>query len=627
MRTAAASRRLPPESKLRVVQAGGALEPDLAARARREEGRNPRYRWVGELPRWQALRLLSRSHLLALTSRMEGGANVVCEALALGVPVISSEISGSIGLLGPGYPGYFPVGDTGALAGLLLRAETETAFYERLGQACRERAVLVEPARERRAWRDLLAELGGPGPGPGDPAPMNGSGRPQGRIAPPPAGSPSVVVGEDDGREIRMAYAEHGDPDASLHVLLLHGLFDHKGTWSSLAPHLVEAGHHVIAPDLIGFGRSSKPGFRSRPPSGRYRAEAQVGFVRAFVESLGLDEVVLVGNSYGGGVLLRSLCDALARRAPGAGTGPGERRGLPPGPSPPRPAAGRLAGPTAAEPAGTRPRSRHGSGPGHRARHLPARLPRPRQDPRGAGGRGRGHPARARHGPCLPGLGAQPRAGRHRQLHRALPADRRADPRRVGAQDRIVPPLFGLLFEAEIPDAALHVFDGCGHAPHLEYPAETAGLIRDWIRRRVAGETEAVSPRGIRAAMTGGNIGADGARFRLFFGVLFLVFALGLMALLTVTGAPPVLRLTVFAPLCVSIVCLAESRTRVCVLNAARGVCATEDGTRPIEDDERRLALAGRAWRLILYSLVGALALTAFLVSLSTWLPWRIPAG
>ena len=165
MRTAAASRRLPPESRLRVVQAGGALEPDLAARARREEGRNPRYRWVGELPRWQALRLLSRSHLLALTSRMEGGANVVCEALALGVPVISSEISGSIGLLGPGYPGYFPVGDTGALAGLLRRAETETAFYERLGRACRERAVLVEPARERRAWRDLLAELGGPDPG------------------------------------------------------------------------------------------------------------------------------------------------------------------------------------------------------------------------------------------------------------------------------------------------------------------------------------------------------------------------------------------------------------------------------------------------------------------------------
>ena len=127
--------------------------------------------------------------------------------------------------------------------------------------------------------------------------------------------------------------------------------------------------------------------------------------------------------------------------------------------------------------------------------------------------------------------------------------------------------------------------------------------------------------------MTAGNIGADGARFRLFFGVLFLLFALGLTALLTVTGAPAVLRLTVFVPLCAGTFCLAESRARVCVLNAARGVCATESGTRPIEDDERRRAIAGRAWRLALYSLLGALALTAFLVSLSMWLPWRIPAG
>ena len=166
LRTAAASRRLPPASRVRVVQAGGALEEDLAVRARREEDRNGRYRWVGELPRWQALRLLSRSHLLALTSRMEGGANVVCEALALGVPVVSSEISGSIGLLGPDYPGYFPVGDTRALAGLLSRAETDPAFYERLRQACRERAPLVDPERESQAWSDLLADLGAGNPDP-----------------------------------------------------------------------------------------------------------------------------------------------------------------------------------------------------------------------------------------------------------------------------------------------------------------------------------------------------------------------------------------------------------------------------------------------------------------------------
>ena len=127
--------------------------------------------------------------------------------------------------------------------------------------------------------------------------------------------------------------------------------------------------------------------------------------------------------------------------------------------------------------------------------------------------------------------------------------------------------------------------------------------------------------------MTDGNIGADGARFRLFFGVLFLVFALGLMALLTLTGAPLVLRLVVFVPLWIGTFTMAESRSRVCVLNAARGVCSTESGTQRIEDDERRLALVRRAWKVPLHSVLFAVVLTGFLVAVSAWLPWRTPAG
>ena len=127
--------------------------------------------------------------------------------------------------------------------------------------------------------------------------------------------------------------------------------------------------------------------------------------------------------------------------------------------------------------------------------------------------------------------------------------------------------------------------------------------------------------------MTDGNIGADGARFRLFFGVLFLVFALGLMALLTVTGVPLALRLVVFVPLWIGTFTMAESRSRVCVLNAARGVCSTESGTQRIEDDERRLALVRRAWRVPLHSVLFAVVLTGFLVAVSAWLPWRTPAG
>ena len=88
------------------------------------------YRWLGELSREKALRLLSRCRLLALTSEQEGGANVVSEALAASVPVLSSRIAGSVGLLGEDYPGYFPVGDTEALARLLGRAETDADFYQ-----------------------------------------------------------------------------------------------------------------------------------------------------------------------------------------------------------------------------------------------------------------------------------------------------------------------------------------------------------------------------------------------------------------------------------------------------------------------------------------------------------------
>jgi glycosyltransferase involved in cell wall biosynthesis len=120
---------------------------------------NPRYRWLGDLPRWRALRFLARSRLLALTSVMEGGANVVTEAIACGVPVVSSRIDGSIGLLGEDYAGYFPTGDTAALAALLHRAETDEAFYATLAARCRALAPLADPTEERRRWAALIDEL------------------------------------------------------------------------------------------------------------------------------------------------------------------------------------------------------------------------------------------------------------------------------------------------------------------------------------------------------------------------------------------------------------------------------------------------------------------------------------
>ena len=158
-RAAAAARLLPPSSRIRIHHVGAAIEPGMASRARAEHRRTPRYRWLGERPHAEALKILARSRLLCLTSKLEGGANVVSEAAAAGVPVLSSRIDGSVGLLGPRYPGYFPVGDARALAALLLRAETDPAFYAELTRGVRRLARFVRPARDRAAWAALLAEL------------------------------------------------------------------------------------------------------------------------------------------------------------------------------------------------------------------------------------------------------------------------------------------------------------------------------------------------------------------------------------------------------------------------------------------------------------------------------------
>ncbi len=159
LRAAMAVRQLPSDSRIRILQVGAGLDPRLAARARAEELRNPRFRWLGERSHRAARGQLARCHLMVLSSRSEGGANVIGEAAVAGLPILASRIEGSVGLLGPRYPGYFPVGDTRALRALLLRAESDAAFYAQLQTAVRKIAPLFRPARERAAWRSLLREL------------------------------------------------------------------------------------------------------------------------------------------------------------------------------------------------------------------------------------------------------------------------------------------------------------------------------------------------------------------------------------------------------------------------------------------------------------------------------------
>jgi putative glycosyltransferase (TIGR04348 family) len=158
-RTAMAARRLPASSLVHVLHIGRALTHRMKERACAETASNPRYRWVGELPHWKTRRVLARSQLLALTSRMEGSSNVLSEALASAVPIVASKIPGLMGTLGEEYPGYFPVGDTRELAGLLQRVESDREFYGELKAYCARLIPLVDPERERASWKQLLREL------------------------------------------------------------------------------------------------------------------------------------------------------------------------------------------------------------------------------------------------------------------------------------------------------------------------------------------------------------------------------------------------------------------------------------------------------------------------------------
>lgn len=160
LRAACAARLAPADSKLRIVVLGKAYDDRWAQDIRKEVAQNPRLVWRGEVPGWQVRRQFARSHAMVISSVIEGGANIVSEAIVCGVPVIASHIDGNIGLLGADYEGYYPAQDQVALAALLRRAENEPAFLNTLTRQCRAKKPLFTPAKEKAAWKALLKEIG-----------------------------------------------------------------------------------------------------------------------------------------------------------------------------------------------------------------------------------------------------------------------------------------------------------------------------------------------------------------------------------------------------------------------------------------------------------------------------------
>ena len=155
----AAARLLPPDLPVRVVHIGAALDPALGEAAARTMADCPRYRWLGALPQPAARRWIARARAVVHMSRMEGGAHVVIEAVRSRVPVLASHIDGNVGLLGRDYGGYFPVGDAAALAALIERFCTDTAWRARLAAQCAALEPRFAPAAEAAAVRTLVTGL------------------------------------------------------------------------------------------------------------------------------------------------------------------------------------------------------------------------------------------------------------------------------------------------------------------------------------------------------------------------------------------------------------------------------------------------------------------------------------
>ena len=144
----------------RLIHVGGVLDPALGEAATATAAAAPgRYAWLGALPHAETRQRLKHAHAMAICSRMEGGANVIIEAVTSGVPVLASDISGNRGMLGDDYLGYFPLGDAQALAALIDKSINDPAWYATLQAQCAARAKLFAPEAEQAALLDLVDNL------------------------------------------------------------------------------------------------------------------------------------------------------------------------------------------------------------------------------------------------------------------------------------------------------------------------------------------------------------------------------------------------------------------------------------------------------------------------------------
>lgn len=149
-------------TRILIDHIGEPLDPALGTAAQATAQQCPGYRWLGGQPHGATLQRIQRAHVLVHTSRMEGGAHVLMEAICSGTTVLASRMPGNVGMLGADYAGYFEVGDADKLAHLLrLCADSHASpLMKQLQQQCAARAPLFAPQNEQQALERLVEELG-----------------------------------------------------------------------------------------------------------------------------------------------------------------------------------------------------------------------------------------------------------------------------------------------------------------------------------------------------------------------------------------------------------------------------------------------------------------------------------
>lgn len=152
--------RLPADSSVRLIHIGEALSEEYANAARELQARVwpsvQRYRWLGGRSHGETRRRIRDAHAMVISSAMEGGANVIAEAITCGVPVVASRVPGNVGMLGRDYDAYFAPGDEQGLARLLDRLSRNADFLAHLRRQCAARAPLFDPAREHAEVNRLV---------------------------------------------------------------------------------------------------------------------------------------------------------------------------------------------------------------------------------------------------------------------------------------------------------------------------------------------------------------------------------------------------------------------------------------------------------------------------------------